>query len=494
MQNRILKRTGLLQLNHAIVVNHSDLWNRFDCDQAFINRDYQILHIRDDMKLRLFFETEYREKPSEKQIIVIEANAFHIPYDIVAEIQVVELSYAVLFPMLDAGVLESLPGLDYDHLAFVADRAAVRPMDRKETLAFCTDGLNTPEWSADYAAKLLEEAYAVSLVAKSHRDWMRAAKLFGKASMFQHSGVEITGYREKREEIEKAFVCWIGEKYAGLHGVSDLQRPVLLSKVNDFIRKGNDRIALILMDGMSFEDFFTIRRESVSAPFTSDVEASFSFFPTVTSVARQSVFSGKLPKELDDPFSMGNEEKAWREYWTDHGYKPQEIAFVTVRHNEFPEIPPQAKVVSILIDICDELTHGELQGLYGLLQGIGNWMRNGLLTEIIKTLHDRGFAVFMTADHGNTSTVAEGMFKKPGVLADPASRRAVVYKDFADAIELEKFDTVEYTGTYLPEGCKTYLFAEGSCYGVPGKEYITHGGMTIEEAIVPFVKIGAYHG
>lgn len=226
-------------------------------------------------------------------------------------LQIVEDGVAGMF---DVGVLESLPVLDYDHLVFVADRAAVRPMDRKETLAFCTAGLNTPEWSAAYAAKLQEVAYAVSLEAKSHRDWMRAAKLFGKASMFQHSGVEIPGFREKREEIEKTFVSWIGEKYAGLHGVSDLQRPVLLSKVNDFIRKGNDKIALILMDGMSFEDFFMIRRESVSAPFNCDVEASFSFFPTVTSVARQSMFSGKLPKELDDPFSVGNEEKAWQEY------------------------------------------------------------------------------------------------------------------------------------------------------------------------------------
>jgi len=150
---------------------------------------------------------------------------------------------------------------------------------------------------------------------------MHVIKLFGKASMFEHSGVMLANFREKRESIEKSFVQWIEAKYAGLHGVSDLRRPVLLSKVNDFIRKGNNKIALLLMDGMSFEDFYSIQRESVSAPFTYDVEASFSFFPTVTSVARQCVFSGKLPKELNDPFSMGNEEEEWREYWRNHGYK-----------------------------------------------------------------------------------------------------------------------------------------------------------------------------
>ena len=100
----------------------------------------------------------------------------------------------------------------------------------------------------------------------------------------------------------------------------------------------------------------------------------------------------------------------------------------------------------------------------------------------------------MTADHGNTSALAQGRFQKPGVLAEPASRRAVIYQCYAEALELEKFSTEQYSGTYLPDNYKAYLFTSDCCYGDRGKEYITHGGMTIEEVIVPFVKIGEYHG
>lgn len=491
MQQRILKRTGLLRLRQAIVVNHSALWNRFDCDQAFIDHDYQILHLQDDMKLRYFFETDYRDKPDEKHIIVISEKTIPIPYDIAKEIPVIELSYNTLFPMFDASALESMPGLDYDHLAFIADRAGIYNRDYRETIHFCSTELNTPSWAAEYAEKLLDDAFLQSKSASTHREWMSLIKSFGKASMFEHSGVVLTDFREKRECIEQSFVQWIEEKYAGLHGISDLRRPVLLSKVNDFIRKGNKKIALLLMDGMSFEDFYSIQRESVSAPFTYEVESSFSFFPTVTSVARQCVFSGKLPKELNDPFSMGNEEKEWREYWRNHGYKDHEIVFFK---GEEPNITPQTKIVGIVIDICDKLMHDELQGLDGLLQGISNWMKDGALIRLISSLHEHGFAVYMTADHGNTATIAEGKFTKPGVLADPASRRAVVYQSFADPIELQKFTTTQYSGTYLPEGYTAYLFTEGTCYGTPGKEYVTHGGMTLEEAVVPFVKIGEYHG
>jgi hypothetical protein len=276
-----------------------------------------------------------------------------------------------------------------------------------------------------------------------------------------------------------------------LSGVVDRKRPVLLSKVNDFIRKGNDKIALIVMDGMSFENFFTIQRMLEHEPFTYDVQASFSFFPTVTSVARQSIFSGKLPQEHSKPFSLENEEKQWFAYWREHGYRDQEIAFFK---EEESEIPIQTKVVGIVVNICDDLMHDELQGLSGLQQGVENWAKNMHLVKLLQKLQDRGFAVYMTADHGNTSAVAEGRFVKPGVLAEPASRRAVIYQSFADAIELDKFTTERYSGTYLPEGYTAYLFDAGTSYGDRGKEYITHGGMTLEEAVVPFVRIGAYHG
>jgi hypothetical protein len=97
--------------------------------------------------------------------------------------------------------------------------------------------------------------------------------------------------------------------------------------------------------------------------------------------------------------------------------------------------------------------------------------------------------VWLTSDHGNTSATAQGRLKNPGVLGDPASKRAVIYQSFADAIELDKFNVNQYDGTYLPSGSNVWLFSPGACYGDSGKEYITHGGMTIEEVIVPFVRM-----
>ena len=132
--------------------------------------------------------------------------------------------------------------------------------------------------------------------------------------------------------------------------------------------------------------------------------------------------------------------------------------------------------------------------MLGLQQGLENWAKNLHLVHLLKLLQKQEFAIYMTADHGNTSAIAEGRFQKPGVLAEPASRRAVIYKSFTDAQELNKFTTEQYSGTYLPQGFTAYLFDAGTSYGDRGKEYITHGGMTLEEAVVPFIRIGEYNG
>ena len=490
MQNRIFSRTGVLRMDQSILLDEDSLWKRFGCEEKAKAEGFEAVHFDDAMKLRRYYEFECADHPDARRILIIDRAGPAVPFDIAKRYPVVRLSFQSLFPMLDSEALSLLPGLDFDHLAFAADRLPPRRMDKQQTLEFCTESLRTETWAGPYGESLLDEAVALAEAASSHRDWTPVAVKYGKAAMFQHSGVTLNGFFIKQKRIENAFVKWISEKYSMLSGVVDLKRPVLLSKVNDFIRKGNDKIALIVMDGMSFENLFTIRRVLEQEPFDCDVQASFSFFPTVTSVARQSIFSGKLPREHSKPFSLENEEKQWFAYWREHGYRDKEIAFFK---QEDPDIPVQVKVVGIVVNICDELLHDELQGLSGLRQGLETWAKNTSLPCLLRMLQQRGFAIYMTSDHGNTSAMAEGRFVKPGVLAEPASRRAVIYQSFTDAAELNKFTTERYNGTYLPDGYTVYLFDAGTSYGDYGKEYITHGGMTLEEAVVPFVKIGAYY-
>ena len=492
MIRRIFDLIGIDTQQYCLVLDSDGLWRRFACDEALRQEGFVVEHFSDDMQLRRYYEFDFASwKPDQKGAIVIDAPDMYVPTDIRAHFHCVNLSFEQLFPMLQANVLRELPGVDFDAIAFCSRNFILRAKDRAETLAFCQQQVLCGEYGAAYGRALIEQAANDAAIAQSHKDWERVAMLYGKAAMIAHSGVSIHEFEQKRSAIEQAFAQWIPSKYNMLSGSVDRKRPVLLSKVADYIRRASSKVALIVMDGMSFEDYYIIRQYLSAEDLSFADTASFSFFPTVTSVARQSIFSGKLPLEHEKPFSLDNEEKQWREYWKQAGLHDSDIGFF----KGIPaEIPAQAKALGIIINIVDDLMHSELQGLTGMQQGIREWMRQGQLYCLLHDLLEAGFSVFMTSDHGNTSAIAQGRFTKPGLLAEPASRRAVIYQSQFDARELEKFDVMRYAGIYLPDGYTSYLFDTDVCYGDSGKEYITHGGYTVEEAIVPFVRIGVYHG
>ena len=247
MQKRIFSRTGILRMNQSILLDMDSLWQRFGCEEKAIAEGFDVVHFDDDMKLRRYYEFECQDQPDARRIMVIDRGALYVPIDIARQYPVVRLSLQGLFPTMDCDVLSELPGLDFDHLAFIADQLPLQKMDKQQTWKFCTESLRTTAYAEPYANALLDEAVSLAEAAVSHRDWTPVAISYGKAAMFQHSGIALRGFYKKQQQIESAFVKWIEAKYGMLSGVVDRKRPVLLSKVNDFIRKGNDKIALIVI-------------------------------------------------------------------------------------------------------------------------------------------------------------------------------------------------------------------------------------------------------
>lgn len=488
MQNKIFRYIGLQFYEKIIVIDSEKLWRRFSCDEALAVAEFKVQHIADEMELRRYYEWNVVNSLDEKYLFVLDDQDIYVPSDIKKQFYVQKLTYRLIFPLLDTDVIKGLPGLDYSRLLVYEEYFGFHRMSQEATLKLCTDiMMKDPK----YAQIQIDKAEALSKIAASHRDWNEVAQLYGEASHYHNSVKKLEEFEEKRQIIEACFREWIHAKYNALSGSVDKQRPVLLSKTADYIRKESSKIALIVMDGMSFDNFYAIKEHFVKVPLEFHVSSSFSFLPTVTSVARQSIFSGHLPREHEKPFSLDNEEKQWREYWKSVGLKDNDIGYYKT---DKPDYNPHMKAVGIIINICDELMHVELQGMKGLNQGLENWLNTGILEKLLKELLADGFSVFMTSDHGNTAAIAQGRFTKPGLLAEPASRRAVIYKSFDDALELKRFQTIKYNGNYLPDGYDAYLFDMNVCYGDKDKEYITHGGMTIEEVIVPFVRIGEYGG
>ena len=67
-----------------------------------------------------------------------------------------------------------------------------------------------------------------------------------------------------------------------------------------------------------------------------------------------------------------------------------------------------------------------------------------------------------------------------------------VLKDFADKAKMEdKFGLIEYPKYYLPKEYDYLICDTDTSLDNSGDQVMTHGGMTIDEVVVPFIKIKA---
>lgn len=138
------------------------------------------------------------------------------------------------------------------------------------------------------------------------------------------------------------------------------------------------------------------------------------------------------------------------------------------------------------------MVHAQTQGRLGMFNDITVLANQKKLLEMTKRFLAAGYDVYITADHGNTPCTGLGKLMGTGVEVETKSRRMLALKDFADKAGLiEKHGLVEYPKYYLPKEYDYLICDVGDSFDAKGDEVMTHGGITLDEVVVPFIKIKA---
>ena len=92
--------------------------------------------------------------------------------------------------------------------------------------------------------------------------------------------------------------------YTSLFNYSYKNKPYTVDRVLDFINLNfkEDNIALIVMDGMAYDEWFILKKYLDS--FKIKELESFSILPSITSFSRTSIFTGKTPNRFLDENNM----------------------------------------------------------------------------------------------------------------------------------------------------------------------------------------------
>ncbi|MFZ3253248.1 MAG: BREX-3 system phosphatase PglZ [Syntrophales bacterium] len=339
-----------------------------------------------------------------------------------------------------------------------------------------------------------------------YSDWTAFALKWAELSSLVHCG-NSTEYQTRLREIGDAlnttFAGWLADHYSSLINLPPTN-PAMLHHVprrlaRDIEDSGSSRAALIVVDGLALDQWVTIRQllQKQDANLVMRESATFAWIPTLTSVSRQSIFSGKPPLYFPSSINSTNsEEKLWKQFWEGHGLSRLDVAYQRgLGDGDAAGVldsaihPGKTKVVGLVVDKVDKIMHGMQLGSAGMHNQIKQWCHAGFLSALVGQLLDYGYEVWLTADHGNIQCDGKGR-PSEGVIAETRGERVRVYP--TPELRAQVAGAFPFAHEWQPVGLPADYFplvAGGrDAFVNPGDAIVGHGGVAIEEVIVPLVK------
>ena len=306
--------------------------------------------------------------------------------------------------------------------------------------------------------------------------------------------------------LEENFGQWMLERYSSLASLPALPRPITLDKVAHFLAHqqagGSRRLALLVVDGLALDQWLLLRDSLAGL----DLQEStcWAWVPTLTSVSRQAIFAAEAPMFFAQSIDTTSKEpKHWERFWANHGLRGPAVGYLRQgslepdRHllEKVKELAarPACCVLGVVVGKVDEMLHGVVTGLGGLHVQVRQWSQQGAFRQLIDTLLENDFTVYVTADHGNV--VATGIGKpNAGTVPEDKGERAWIFRDPATRAQVQQGfpSTVPWPGPGLPNDYLALLPPGTGAFITTGKETLGHGGIALEEVLVPFIRIQEY--
>lgn len=350
-----------------------------------------------------------------------------------------------------------------------------------------------------------------------HQDWLTFAYPWAELIVLWQQAKSAASPEQKQQfqalqqKVDQRFFDWVQLRYGGLYNQPALTPamvhhiPRTLARHLETFKETNTdhkaKVALLVIDGLALDQWLILRdvlmQQRSNLKFHE--EATFGWLPSLTPVSRQAIFAGKLPIYYPDTISRTDKEaNYWEQFWVNQGLSTTAIAYAKGLRDEKDIIKveqilshPKLQVVGLVIDKVDKIMHGMELGTAGMHNQVRQWaIEHTFIIKLLDLLLDRGFGILLTADHGNIEAVGCGS-PAEGAIADIRGERARVYPDQSlRASVKEKFsDAIEWPPLGLPENYYPLLAPNRLAFVQEGKMIVGHGGISVEEVIVPLIKI-----
>lgn len=477
----IFEESGAPWQNKILLIDEDGLEKTVHYGTYFAQHGFDVVYYKDDIDFRIHRYDQLKDPDC--RLAVIAGQSSYIPYDVYRRLYEYRVSLRALFPSLNSGAIAENPNTDLDLLTEAYRHNFEDLRDYGATQQF----LRMKVYEAGNAKAFVQDLYTEALTRAQHagnyRDWFEVAE---KKARLDTIACEY-GFQQDTSELNALFQKYLYQNYGKLYLENDLQTPVIVSRAMEFMHDNSPKFVIIVMDGMSEFDW-----EILSGSFTGlqiHRTAAMAMIPTITSISRQSLLSGKNPDKLIHPWKQDKEKAEFMDCARDLGYSD-----VQIEYDRGYDADPGGLVQceAVIIMDCDEMVHGAQMGRKSMYYGMSELAKSRKLRILTDRLLGKGFDVYISADHGNTECIGRGKLTGAGVETETRSHRMVVLKDFADKQGIQgKYNLMEFPKDYLPQEYDYLVCPAGESLDNKGTIVMSHGGITLDEVVVPFIQIKA---
>lgn len=350
-----------------------------------------------------------------------------------------------------------------------------------------------------------------------YTDWISFAMKWAELSALIHTASNARHkkrYGDAGQRLNSLFADWLYTHYASLinlppkvpamvhHVPRYLARSIedLHQEVSGKAGQKGKKVALVVIDGLSLDQWVTVRNriQKQNSDLVLRESATFAWIPTLTSVSRQAIFSGKPPIYFPSSINSTNsEEKLWKQFWQGHGVSKLDIAYQRSLGDGDAEAamdrfinPAQTRVVGLVIDKVDKIMHGMQLGAAGMHNQIDQWCQGKYLTSLLNYLMRHDYDIWITSDHGNIESIGKGR-PTEGAIAESRGERVRIYPTSELRSQISSNFTFgrEWQPSGLPDDYFPLVATGNDAFVNDGDRIVGHGGVAIEEVIVPLIKV-----
>jgi hypothetical protein len=450
-----------------------------------LSEKYHIYTFENEIKLR----RTLRENLT--NLLIVFNDNQSVPYDLLSNYAQIKIEPSDIFPYLNEEIISSIPFNEYQkvyrHYLNEKDEF-FEQLSQKDTEMFLKNVTLTEDDSIYKAYELTNHLKELSNNINSV-DWGNIANIYGELMYIVHKNNISMEIDDLISKLQSKFVEFILNDYENLTFNTNSH---LNSNLLNIMLK-NKKIAIICFDCMGFEEWHVIYQYlNENTNLECDINYSFSILPSETGYSRGALFSGLVPLEIPEKKSnLRIDEKMFKKALNYNNIGENDVYFN--RFSKPDEIPENYafedfQVLGIIFSFVDEIVHSKFVDKNLLITNIETLLKNSKLDIFLDSLVQKGFKVFLCSDHGNIFAHGNGINVRKNLVNEKALRYLIsehenIIAEYADensiVFQLKKILGEEYI----------LLMTGKSMLGAKNNSRITHGGISIEEVVLPFIEV-----